>query len=81
MTTPNKSCKICGKGYRRAFARSHSMQQTIRRLQPNLQWFRLPSGQRVRACTKCIKSHAKGKIELPETMKKRVITLPALVRV
>ncbi|MDP3740839.1 MAG: L28 family ribosomal protein [bacterium] len=66
MITPSKRCAICGKAYKKAFARSHSMQYTIRRLQPNLQWLRLVSGRRVRACTSCIKSISKGKIRLPE---------------
>lgn len=64
MVSPNKKCAICGKGYKRVLSRSHSMQATIRRLQPNLQWFRLPSGQRIKACTKCIKSITRGKIKL-----------------
>lgn len=65
MVSPNKVCAICGKGYRRAVARSHSMQATIRRLQPNLQWF-TPTGtfKRIKACTRCIKSYAKGKVKL-----------------
>ena len=66
MTTPNKACKICGKGYRRAMARSHSMQKTIRRLQPNLQWLTIQPGKRVKACTQCIKSLSAGKIKLPQ---------------
>lgn len=32
-----------------------------RRKYPNLQWTRLPSGKRVKACTKCIKAMAKSK--------------------
>lgn len=60
---PNKVCAICGKGYRRAYFRSHSMQKTIRRLQPNLQWF-TPIGmiQRVKACTQCIKTSTKNRV-------------------
>ena len=66
MTGPNKVCKICGKGYRRSFARSHSMQRTIRRLQPNLQWLTVAHGRRIKACTNCIKSFSSGKIKLPQ---------------
>ena len=65
MVTPNKACAICEKGYSRSFDRSHSMQTTIRRLKPNLQWLTVRPGKRVRACTKCIKSVSKGKIKLP----------------
>lgn len=65
MTSSNKSCAICLKGYSRSYDRSHSMQATIRRLQPNLQWLTVRPGKRVRACTKCIKSVASGKIKLP----------------
>jgi len=32
-----------------------------KRKYPNLQWVRLPSGKRVLACTKCIKTLAKRK--------------------
>ena len=64
MVSPNKSCAVCEKGYARSFARSHSMQSTARRLKPNLQWLTIAPGKRVRACTKCIKSLATGKIKL-----------------
>ena len=63
MTTPNKHCSVCGKGYRRAYSRSHSMQKTIRRLQPNLQWLTVAPGKRVRACTQCIKTATKNKVK------------------
>ena len=63
MTQTHKICAICGKGYSRSQSRSHSMQKTIRRLQPNLQWTRAPDGKRVKACTKCIKSAGRGKIK------------------
>jgi len=63
MTTPNKHCSVCGKGYRRAYSRSHSMQKTIRRLQPNLQWLTVSLGKRVRACTQCIKTATKNKVK------------------
>src|SRR3989344_1298861 len=67
MNTQKKVCSICGKGYQRALTRSHSMRATIKRLQPNLQWLRLANGQRVKACTKCIRSISKGKIPIPQT--------------
>ncbi|MBI4049851.1 MAG: 50S ribosomal protein L28 [Candidatus Doudnabacteria bacterium] len=68
MISPNKICKICDKGYSRGFARSHSMQATIRRLQPNLQWLTVRPGKRVRACTKCIKSVSSGKVKIPQVV-------------
>lgn len=61
----SKECAICGK---------HSiMVQKLKKLRgkynptikkrkyPNLQWVRLASGERVKACTKCIKALAKDK--------------------
>lgn len=63
MIKPHKSCAICGKGYKRIFARSHSMQHTIRRQQPNLQWLAINAGKRIKACAKCIKSFTSGKIK------------------
>jgi len=67
MVSPNKACAICKKGYARSAARSHSMQATARRLQPNLQWLRLPTGSgRIKACVKCIKGVSVGKIKFPE---------------
>lgn len=79
MTTSHKACAICGKGYRRSQSRSHSMQKTIRRLQPNLQWTRLPNGKRVKACTKCIKSASRGKIK-PQNfvIAQNIVTVPTL---
>ncbi|OGE76733.1 MAG: hypothetical protein A3C85_02840 [Candidatus Doudnabacteria bacterium RIFCSPHIGHO2_02_FULL_48_21] len=63
MVSPNKSCKICGKGYKRIFSRSHSMQRTIKRQQVNLQWLTIGPAKRIKACTKCIKSFTAGKIK------------------
>jgi ribosomal protein L28 len=54
-----RMCTICGKTYSRTIKRSHSMRASIRRLQPNLQWTRDESGQRVKACARCIKTKAK----------------------
>ncbi|MEJ0021370.1 MAG: 50S ribosomal protein L28 [Candidatus Doudnabacteria bacterium] len=50
-------CEICGKGYLATFTRSHSMRKTKVRLYPNLQRLTLDHGKRVKACTKCIKTH------------------------
>ena len=50
-------CEICGKGYLATFTRSHSMRKTKVRLYPNLQWLKLDHGRRVKACTKCMKTH------------------------
>ncbi|MCL5436128.1 MAG: 50S ribosomal protein L28 [Patescibacteria group bacterium] len=55
-----RQCAICGKGYKRVFARSHSHRATIKKLQINLQWTKF-AGRRVKACTQCIKSLGKGK--------------------
>ena len=63
MVSPNKACGICKKGYAKSAARSHSMQSTLRRLQPNLQWLTLAQGRRVKACTKCIKGVSAGRIK------------------
>jgi ribosomal protein L28 len=35
------------------------MQATKYRLYPNLQWMKLASGARVKACTKCMKTQSK----------------------
>ena len=57
-----RSCSICGKGYKKAKSRSHSMQSRIRQLHVNLQWTKIGS-RRVKACTKCIKSISRGKLK------------------
>jgi ribosomal protein L28 len=56
-----RSCSICGRGYKRSQSRSHSNRATIRKLHVNLQWLTLANGRRVKACTQCIKTAAKGK--------------------
>jgi len=66
MVSPNKVCAICGKGYKKAVRRSHSMRATKVRLQPNLQWLKIPDSKRIKACARCIKSVSRGKIKLPE---------------
>ena len=60
-----KECSICKK--------TSTMVGTLKKLRgkynptgkkrkyPNLQWVKLPSGERVKACTKCIKAMAKTK--------------------
>ena len=52
-----RRCEICGKGYLNTVRRSHSMQATKVKLYPNLQMLTLDHGRRVKACTKCIKTH------------------------
>ncbi|MBI2356327.1 MAG: 50S ribosomal protein L28 [Candidatus Doudnabacteria bacterium] len=52
-----RKCNICGKGYMNTVRRSHSMQANKVRLYPNLQWLKLPHGQRIKACTKCMKTY------------------------
>ncbi|MGE5392235.1 MAG: large ribosomal subunit protein bL28 [Candidatus Saccharibacteria bacterium] len=54
-----RKCAICGKGYLKSTRRSHSMRATTVRLYPNLQWLKLENGQRVKACTKCMKTRNK----------------------
>jgi len=49
-------CTICGKGYSKTIKRSHSMQASIKRLSPNLQWLRVADGSRVKACTRCMRT-------------------------
>ncbi|MBI2607801.1 MAG: 50S ribosomal protein L28 [Candidatus Doudnabacteria bacterium] len=55
-----RKCEICGKGYLSSMRRSHSMRATKVRLYPNLQWLKLEHGKRVKACTKCMKTHEKN---------------------
>lgn len=55
-----RMCELCGKTYNRTIKRSHSMRASIKRLLPNLQWTR-HQGERVKACTRCIKTQAKIK--------------------
>jgi len=57
-------CALCGKKskmvWRRVRLRATKFNPTTKRKQyPNLQWVKLPSGKRVKACTKCIKAMAK----------------------
>ncbi len=55
-----RQCAICGKIYSRTIKRSHSMRPSIVRLLPNLQWT-VYKGQRIKACTRCIKTQSKTK--------------------
>ncbi|MBI1971518.1 MAG: hypothetical protein HYS52_01555 [Candidatus Wildermuthbacteria bacterium] len=58
-----KSCAICGKTFNIAWRlvklRGKYNPTTKRKQRPNLQWTRLFSGERVRACAKCIKAVSK----------------------
>jgi len=62
-----KECTICGKTSLMAGQRKKLMSRynptPKKRKYPNLQWMRLGpnSKKRVKACTKCIKTIAKGK--------------------
>ncbi|MFC1789760.1 bL28 family ribosomal protein [Patescibacteria group bacterium] len=60
-----KQCAVCAKGYNLAWRRVKlrgKYNPTIKRKQkPNLQWVKLPSGKRVKACTNCIKALGKRK--------------------
>ena len=58
-----KRCSVCGKGsiMRGALVklRGHFNPTPKKRKYPNLQWLRLTTGGRVRACTQCVKTQAK----------------------
>ena len=60
-----RSCAICGKGSvirgTRVLLRGHYNLTKTERKYPNLQWVRLPVGQRVKACTQCMKNIHSGK--------------------
>ena len=60
-----KKCAVCGKGsimaWRRIKLRGKYNPTIKKRKYPNLQWVRLASGKRVKACAKCIKKVAKRK--------------------
>ncbi|HHD92059.1 MAG TPA: 50S ribosomal protein L28 [Candidatus Portnoybacteria bacterium] len=60
----SRTCAICGKksnkATRRVKLRGKYNPTATRRQYPNLQWTTLPSGKRVKACVKCIKTLAKG---------------------
>ncbi|MFH1714072.1 MAG: 50S ribosomal protein L28 [Candidatus Nealsonbacteria bacterium] len=58
-----KICSICGKSsmmvWKLKKLRGKYNPTVKTRKQPNLQWVKLDSGKRVKACTKCIKALAK----------------------
>lgn len=54
----SKICDICGRGYLKGNARSHSNVATIKRQHVNLQMATI-AGKKVKACTKCIKTSVK----------------------
>jgi hypothetical protein len=58
-----QTCSICKKGYMltwRIKKLRGKYNPTIKvKKRPNLQWTKLSSGERVKACTKCIKAMAK----------------------
>ncbi|OIO50276.1 MAG: 50S ribosomal protein L28 [Candidatus Brennerbacteria bacterium CG_4_8_14_3_um_filter_43_14] len=53
-------CAICGKkpriGGKRKLLIGHYNPMDKRRVYPNLQWLTLPSGKRIKACTKCMRN-------------------------
>lgn len=60
-----RKCAICQKSYVKKTVRKKLRGKynptTKQRKYPNLQWVKLLSGKRVKACTRCIKAMAKGK--------------------
>ncbi|KKS26241.1 MAG: hypothetical protein UU87_C0003G0161 [Parcubacteria group bacterium GW2011_GWA2_42_11] len=60
-----RTCAICGKSSQLTTVlvklRGKYNPTTKKRQQPNLQWVRLPSGKRVKACVKCIRTLHKTK--------------------
>jgi len=57
-------CAICGKRYqtvtRRVKTRSAYNPTASHRQKPNLQWYTLPTGKRVKVCVSCLKRMAKS---------------------
>jgi len=60
-----KQCAICEKSsvmvWKLKKLRGKYNPTIKKRKYPNLQWVKLPTGERVKACAKCIKTLAKGK--------------------
>jgi len=58
-------CSICGKKtlmvWKRVKLRGRYNPTSKTRKKPNLQWVKLASGKKAKACTKCIKALAKKK--------------------
>jgi len=54
-----KVCALCGKKYQvattRVKTRSAYNPTSRHRQQPNLQWYRLPNGKRIKVCASCLK--------------------------
>ena len=65
--TPMRQCAICGKSYTYNIARKkiRSKYDPVNRkkAKANLQWFRLPSGKRVKVCTRCMKNLKKEAVK------------------
>lgn len=64
----SKECQICGKRgkivWRRVRLRATKYNPTCKRKQnPNLQSLTLPSGEKAKACAKCIKTLAKNAVK------------------
>ncbi|MFH1426210.1 MAG: L28 family ribosomal protein [Candidatus Kerfeldbacteria bacterium] len=57
----SKVCDVCSRGYLKGNSRSHSNIATIKRQQLNLQSATI-NGKKVKACTRCIRNAAQGKI-------------------
>jgi len=59
----SRVCSICGKSYQNAtkYKKVRSAYNPVarHRQNPNLQWFRMPDGKRVKACIKCRKRLSK----------------------
>ncbi len=59
-------CTICGKkpimAGKRILLIGHYNPTQKRRVYPNLQWFTLSTGKRVRACTQCIRKASKNPV-------------------
>jgi ribosomal protein L28 len=59
-------CEICGKGRlkvaKRKKTRSKYNPTNFYFQKPNLQWYTLPNGKKIKICTKCRKAILKGKI-------------------
>ncbi len=55
-------CPVCKKVSRmggvRKLLRGHYNPTTKRKRHPNLQWYALPSGKRLKICTSCLKKQA-----------------------
>jgi len=60
-----RKCSICGKSYKysitRKKVRSKYNPANRKKTKANLQWVKLSSGKRVKACTKCIRTLHKTK--------------------